>query len=216
MNTNSDIEPILEVTKEHKEREEKQAELLTFTGKPQTCCVSLIDIVNSTKTTSGIPEDKLGIFYSVFLNFISNIIKKHGGIVVKNIGDSLLYYFADYKEEHNSIIDSCYCNLDIIDKRHDLNKILEEEGLPNISYRVSSDYGKVLVAVSILSSINDIFGPTVNMCAKINHIGNANKFFVGNDLYLNAKKNHEFKFEEIVDNQLTILKNSYPIYYVKK
>ena len=78
------------------------------------------------------------------------------------------------------------------------------------------DYGKVFVAVSVISSIVDIFGPTVNMCAKINHVGNPNEFFIGNDLYLYAKKINEFKFEEIIDNQLSILKNSYPIYYVKK
>lgn len=216
MSTADDRNPIFEVTREHKEREKKQTELLKFTGTPQTCCVSIIDIVNSTKIVSGIPETSLGTFYSIFLNFISNIIKEHGGIVVKNIGDSLLYYFADCKDSQDSIIDSFYCNLDIIDKRHDLNKILEERKLPKIGYRVSSDYGKVLVAVSTISSINDIFGPTVNMCAKINHVGNPNEFFIGNDLYLNIKQRQQFKFEEITGTQLHILKNQYPIYYVKK
>ena len=104
-------------------------------------------------------------------------------------GDSLLYYFADCKDGRESIIDSCHCNLDIIDSRYDLNKLLEDGVLPKISYRVSSDYGKVFVAVSAISTIDDIFGPTVNMCAKINHIGKSNEFFIGNDLYLYAKKN---------------------------
>ena len=30
------------------------------------------------------------------------------------------------------------------------------------------------------------------------------------------KKINEFTFEEIMDNQLNILKNPYPVYYVKK
>ncbi len=206
----------LQVTADHKERESKQADLLKFSGKPQTCCVSIIDIVNSTKTTSSISESKLGLFYEIFLNYISNIIKKHGGIVVKNIGDSLLYYFAEFREHTIAIVDSFNCNIDIIKQRDDLNKILEEEKLPKIGYRISSDYGKVFVAISSISSINDIFGSTVNMCAKINHIGKDNTFFIGNDLYLNAKNLKEFNFEELKDSRLSILKNPYPIYYVKK
>jgi len=76
-----------EVTPEHIERETKQKEMLRFATKPMTCCVSVIDIVNSTKTTALISESKVGEFYSVFLNYISNIVNEYGGIVVKNIND---------------------------------------------------------------------------------------------------------------------------------
>ena len=214
--SDDDTKHFFNVTEEHKEREIKQTELLKFAGTPQTCCVSIIDIVNSTKTASGIPESKLGMFYSLFLNYISAIVKQHGGIVVKNIGDSLLYYFAERKDSGNAIVDSFNCNLDIIRHRESLNELMAQEKLPSISYRVSSDYGKVFVAVSTISAINDIFGPTVNMCAKINHIGKPNTFFIGNDLYLNAKHFNEFEFSEIVDNELSILKNPYPTYFVTK
>jgi len=205
-----------EVTAEHEEREIKQKEMLRFTTKPMFCCVSVIDIVNSTKTTALISESKVGLFYSIFINYISEIINKHGGIVVKNIGDSLLYYFNKQKESDDPIMNSFDCNLDIIEKRYDLNKQFENADLPKISYRVSSDYGKVFIASSAISSINDIFGATVNMCAKINHVGNANEFFVGNDLFLHSKNLTQFKFKEIDGSELTILKNPYPIYYVTK
>jgi len=205
-----------EVTTEHKERETKQKEMLRFATKPMTCCVSVIDIVNSTKTTALISESKIGLFYSMFLNYISDIVNEYGGIVVKNIGDSLLYYFDKQKESDDPIISSFNCNLSIIKKRFDLNKKFEDVDLPKISYRVSSDYGKVFVATSTISSTNDIFGATVNMCAKINHVGNSNEFFIGNDLYLNSKNLKEFNFEEIDGSELNILKNPYPIYYVKQ
>ena len=205
----------LEVTAEHLEREEQQTEMLKFAGTPQICCVSLIDIVDSTNTTSEITEEKLGMFYSIFLNYISEIVKSHGGIVVKNIGDSLLYYFAQSKHSSNAILDSFNCNLDIIQKRSELNQILESAELPQISFRISSDYGKVFVAVSSISTINDIFGPTVNMCAKLNHVGDPNTFFIGSDLYLNAKNLDGFEFEEITGSKLSILKNPYPTYFVR-
>ena len=190
-----------EVTLEHKEREIKQKEMLRFETKPMTCCVSVIDIVNSTKTTALISESKVGMFYSIFLNYISEIVREYGGVVVKNIGDSLLYYFDKQKESDNPIVSSFDCNLNIIEKRHDLNKKLEDADLPKISYRVSSDYGKVFVATSTISLTNDIFGATVNMCAKINHVGNANEFFIGNDLYLNSKNLKEYNFEELTGSK---------------
>ena len=209
-------ETIFDVTIEHREKEKKQTDMLKFAGSPQVCSVSVIDIVSSTKITSAISESKLGLFYSIFLNYVSDIVRNHGGIVVKNMGDSLLYYFTDNKYSQNTIPSSFDCNLDIIAKRDELNKKLLNEGLPKISYRISSDYGKVFVAASSISTINDIFGPTVNMCAKINHIGDPNTFFIGHDLYLHAKNLEEYDFEEISGSQLKILKHPYSTYFVKK
>lgn len=205
--------PFSEITDEHIAKESIQKEMLQFVSKPITCCVSIIDIVESTKITAHIIDSKIGTYYSIFLNSVSDIVKEHEGVVVKNIGDSLLYYF--YSQD-NFVEKSFNCNLDIIKKREQINKKLEKESLPKVRYRISSDYGKVLIAKSLISSANDIFGSTVNMCAKINHVGDPNKFFVGNDLYLHAKNMDQFHFDEIMHKDLSILKNSYPIYYVDK
>jgi class 3 adenylate cyclase len=206
----------LEPSEDHQEREIQQTELLKFSGTSHTCCVSIIDIVNSTRTASTISETKLGMFYSIFLNYVSDLVQSHHGIVVKNIGDSLLYYFEDSSSSDDAILSSFNCNLDVVKKRNDLNQHLDDEGLPSISYRVSSDYGKVFLASSLFSSTPDIFGPTVNMCAKINHVGKPNTFFIGSDLYINAKNLKGFEFDEITSNELVILKNQYPVYDVKK
>jgi len=106
--------------------------------------------------------------------------------------------------------------LEIIEKRNEINELLAKYELPKISYRISSDYGKVFVAVSEISTINDIFGATVNMCAKINHVGDSNTFFVGNDLFIHAKSIKGFKFEEMNAHALNILKYNYPVYHVTK
>ena len=205
-----------EVSAEQVERENKQSDILQFSGKAHFCSVSVIDIVNSTRTSANISPSKLGDFYSIFLNSVADIVKKNGGIVVKNIGDSLLYYFAVYDTSNNSIANSFNCNFQIIEKRDEINKNLTKNGLPAISYRISSDYGKVFVAMSSISSIEDIFGPTVNMCAKINHVGESNRFFIGNDLFIHAKTIPGFKFDEINKDRCSVLKFDYPVYYVKK
>ncbi len=79
---------------EHRRREEQQKKMFEFAGKTQYCCVCFIDIVNSTKTTAKIPPSKKSKFYSIFLNTISNVVEQNGGIVVKTLGDAVLYYFA--------------------------------------------------------------------------------------------------------------------------
>ena len=60
---------------------------------------------------------KFSEFYSIFLNSVAKIVKKYGGIVVKNIGDSLLYYFAVSDNPEKCITNSFNCNFEIIEKR---------------------------------------------------------------------------------------------------
>ncbi len=51
-----------------------------------------------------------------------------------------------------------------------LNENLHGNGLPSISYRISANYGLVELATSTNSNGVDLFGPTVNICSKINHL----------------------------------------------
>lgn len=202
------------IPSEHTRRDDKQSAMLKFSGMSHFCAVSVIDVVDSTKTTARIPPSKLGKFYSIFLNSVASTVKENGGVVVKNIGDSLLYYFAVSDTTDRCIADTFKCNLQIIEKRDEINDCLVKNSLPKLSYRISSDYGKVFVAMSAISSIDDIFGPAVNMCAKINHVGNPNRFFVGQDLYIHAKSITGFKFGEIDREKTSTFKLNYPIYYV--
>jgi len=206
----------LEITPEHEAKEQKQKEMLTFNGIPRFCCVSLIDIVHSTKTVSTIPDDKLGLFYTIFINNISKIISENGGIVVKNIGDALLYYFTIIESEEECILKSMHCNQLIRENRDELNELLEENKLPKISFRISSDFGKIFIALSAISRVSDIFGPTVNMCAKINSLGEPNTAIIGSDTYIRTKSIHDFKFNELKSKKITILKNTYTTYNVEK
>ncbi len=204
--------PIL--SSDHTRRDDKQSDMLKFSDMSHFCTVSVIDVVNSTQTTAKIPPSKLGEFYSIFLNSVANIVKENGGVVVKNICDSLLYYFAVSSTTNSCMDDSFRCNLRILEKRDEINDCLVEKGLPKLSYRISSDYGKVFVAMSAISSIDDIFGPAVNMCAKINHVGESNRFFIGHDLYVHAKSVVGYKFDEIDNEKYGIPKFNYPVYYV--
>src|SRR3972149_11759460 len=81
-------------------------------------CVVFIDLVDSNKNTITMDNlEHIRIYYSKFMNSISEIVKNYGGKVIKNIGDCLLAYFpktADNKNE-DAFGETIECNLKILD-----------------------------------------------------------------------------------------------------
>ncbi len=100
----------------------------------------------------------------------------------------------------------------MIDKRDEVNMHMRMEDLPDVNYRISSEYGFVVIAKTLTSSVDDIFGPTVNICSKINAIAKPNTFVIGQELYNRTKSFREYIFTEIKDRML----NDYTVYLVSK
>ena len=100
-----------------------------------------------------------------------------------------------------------------------INAKMNKELLPSIKYRISIDYGKVEIAKSISSTTCNLFGPTVNICAKINSKAQSNGIVIGSDFYIvlksfpHLKKNYEFK---LIGECSTGIKQSYPVYTLNK
>ena len=158
---------------------------VAFSGQTQSYCVGIVDMVNSTKISANLHEREWCKYYAIFLNSMSKILHKFGGIAIKNGGDSLLYYFpqsSNLKRKYGFI--SCIENsLSMVEAHDSINKTIQSEGLPPLDYRVSADYGKVVIMNANHSSTIDVIGPPVNMCAKINHMAEKNRVVVGGDLY---------------------------------
>ena len=172
--------------------------MFQFTGKTQTCCVCFIDIVNSSKTTAKTPPSKMSKFYSIFLNSMSNIVRQNNGVVVKTLGDAVLYYFARYGDNDTDYIQRAIaCNFNLIKNRNHMNELLKNEHLPNINFRISVEYGKVIVANSSLSSVSDIFGCVTGICSMINHAAETNSMVIGNDMYMQAKSLAQYQYESL-------------------
>jgi class 3 adenylate cyclase len=160
--------------------------------------VCFVDIIGSTKLTTNLSDLQTSKFYSIFLNSLATVITQNGGVVVKNIGDALLYYFPKTDtDEIGPFEEMLKCNMKVINARDSINKTLRDEGLPELSYRLSANYGPVRVAIIATSSIDDIFGTTVNTCAKINSLAKPNTMIVGEPLYEKIKKIRQYTFEMV-------------------
>ena len=185
--------------------------VVDFSGESKNYCVGFVDIVNSTKISFTLRQEKMSKYYEIFLNSMANIVERFGGFVIKNIGDSLLYYFP----ESSSFLSCIECSLTMIDSHELINTKVKNEDLPPLNYRVSADYGKVTIIKSDFSSANDIVGIPVNICSKINGSASQNGVVIGSDLYQLVKNSDDYRYNEIKAYSVG-LKQSYPIYSVQR
>lgn len=183
-------------------------EQITFINYSHSYCICFVDIVSSTKNICGMTEsNKIQEYYSVFLNTMGSIIKSYNGRAVKNAGDGLLYYFPrtfDLKNEF-AFQNALDCGLDMIEENEKLNQYYRNRGLSTINYRVSANYGRVELAMSLNSNSVDIFGSPVNLCSKINQLACPNQMIIHDDLHEVLKKTefyNQYVFRNASNNQL--------------
>lgn len=200
----------------------KKSEVI-FSNKSECYCISMIDIVGSTQITSKLYNSgKITKFYTVFINEIAEIVKFHDGKILKTVGDGVIFFFPKTSSIENieGFKQALECLLNMVSSRDTINAKLHKEFLPEISYRISADYGKLEVAMSgEISSSYDLFGPTINFCAKINKKAAPNGIAIGADLWriVNSfpKLAKRYHFQEIKELSWKENKYSYPVYMLK-
>ena len=205
---------------EIKEKEDviKQQEdiLLKFSQHEQNDCVGVIDMTDSTRISSKLSDDDVSKMYEIFLNFMAKIIHKHNGEVVKNIGDALMFRFANVDPKNVEVMKNIVeCCLNMIESHDELKKELNAENIGELDYKISATYGSVKVAESTTSKISDIFGPTVNKCFKINSLCPKNSIVIGSNLYEILKDFDEYEFTQFCSIEMK-KKYGYSIFEVKR
>ena len=197
-------------------------EEISFTGSSQNCCISFIDIVDSTRitTTEINAAEKIRKYYSIFINTMAAIIRDFNATIIKNTGDSLLYYFpktSNSADDISAFKEVFECGLTMIEASPIINTKVREEGLSDLNYRISADYGRVETARSMTSTSDDLFGPTVSLCAKINSMAAINGMVIGSGLYQMTRSSfdNDYYFSKIGKYQINELKyQQYPVYSV--
>jgi class 3 adenylate cyclase len=190
--------------------------MVAFSGLTKSYCVGIVDMVNSTKISAGMNELEWCKYYEIFLNSMAKILPRFGGRVIKNQGDSLLYYFPESSSGTKfGFVGSIESSLSLIEEHDLICENLNKIGLPNLNYRVSIDYGKVVIMNSNNSSTPDLIGPPVNMCSKINHLAPSNGIAIGGDLYQNIRGIKDYQFSQTKGFSIGF-KYSYPVYNVTR
>jgi CheY-like chemotaxis protein len=173
-------------------------------------------------------SDDIRKYYTIFIIPMSDIARDFGAKIVKNIADTLIIYFP---QTSNSTDDSAFkdvieCGITMLAASDVINTKLIEQKLSVVTYRISADYGKVEVARSTTSQHEDLFGPTMNLCAKINSKAPPNGMVIGGDLYTVLKafsscstssssyRHNEYRFKKVKGHSISGLTHQYPVYSV--
>src|SRR5918999_5680961 len=197
------------------------SEEISFLDRSLNCCVCFVDMVNSTSNIAEIVSDRriIGKYYSIFINTMAVLAKNYGAKIIKSAGDALIFYFPDSSDTYNEAAfkDILECFTTMILARDIINAKLHSENLPSVSYRISADYGKVEVATSTSSKgREDLFGSTMNICAKINSMAEPNGIVIGGDLYQIVKSfsfiDKYYQFRELRAGYSVGFNRMYPVY----
>jgi adenylate cyclase len=196
--------------------ENKISDYVTAVDEAKFFCVGIIDIVNSTKTVSKLSQKKSSRYYELFLNTMAKSLHRFNTQILKTMGDSLLFYFPEtcFAERKFGFLTCLESGFSLKDSYIELNRHLEEEGLPKIDFRISFDYGYLTIMKDMENRI-DLVGPTINTCSKINSLCPINDMIIGGDLYEKTKNFEEYKIKKI-DSYSIDLKHSYPVYSVNR
>ncbi len=193
-------------------------EEISFLDDSMNCCVCFVDIVNSTKVTAEISDArKIGKYYSIFINTMAVLAKNYDAKIVKNAGDALIFYFPETSDANNETAfkNVLECFTTMILARNIITAKLHTENLPSVSYRISADYGKLEVASSTSSKSKDLFGSTMNICAKINSMAEPNGIVIGGDLHQIMQSFSfatQYNFRELQRGYSVGVSQKYPVY----
>ncbi|HJT84012.1 MAG TPA: response regulator [Nitrososphaeraceae archaeon] len=197
---------------------------IRFPGDSIKGCIGFIDLVDSTKNTIIIDNiEHTRIYYSKFINSISKIVKSYCGKVIKNIGDCILFYFPKTSDNKNekAFSDAIECSIKILESRFVINQELSKQHhLPPFNFRITMDFGILDLALVGDYSQVDLFGSTINFCAKINDsLSAANQIIIGDNFYriLKSFSNITSNYSFINNGECKITENiGYSTYNIKK
>lgn len=153
---------------------------ITFAKHHLSAVVGVIDIAHSTEILYSLSGDKVDEFSTIFLREVAKILWSHDAVIIKDMGDGMLFYFPNTRTENpDSFRAAIECSRALIDGREAINQKLTAEGLPQISYRVSMSFGPMSAMLDEKGVISDLFGATVSSCSKINKIAGDNGVVIG-------------------------------------
>lgn len=126
-----------------------------------SAAIGFADIVGYTRQTRSLKQEELARLVDVFEARALAIVTAHGGRIIKTIGDEILFA-ADRPA------DAAHIALELVEEH------LQDEDFPQL--RVGVAWGPVL------SRLGDVFGPTVNIAARLTSVARPGRVLADKEL----------------------------------
>lgn len=133
--------------------------------------IIFVDIVGYTQMSLNFPSKKVSDIVSSFSQEMGFVIKRHGGHLLKYVGDSVIGFFMGEEAPAHIADDVLNCAksmISVVESR--INPILELDNHPSLSVKVGIDFGEntiVRYGPDKRRSPIDIIGIPINIAAKI-------------------------------------------------
>ena len=192
---------------QNQQREMSAADyMVAFSGNTQNFCVGVVDMSQSTLITTSLHRTKVMKYYEIFVNSMSRVLSKYDANVMKNAGDCLYFYFprTGRSDKQYGFMSCIECGIELLEVRDEINMRLAKVDLPPVNYRISTDYGQVVMMKSNKSLSIDMIGAPISICTKIIQKCPDNEFVIGHELQKIVKVFNDYNFEEMLGYNLEI------------
>ncbi|AXT84141.1 adenylate/guanylate cyclase domain-containing protein [Aeromicrobium sp. A1-2] len=119
--------------------------------------VGFADLSRFTLLSNELDDSTLGALVENFETRCSDIVTAHGGRVIKTLGDAVLFVTADAKEGTRTALDL-------------VRQIASRDDMPDICVGLATG--------SAISRLGDVFGPSVNLAARLSHVARSNRVLI--------------------------------------
>lgn len=122
-----------------------------------TMTVGFADLSRFTSLSNGLDDNSLGALVENFETRCADIITAHNGRVIKTLGDAVLFVTEDPRQGTRTALDL-------------VRQIAKRTELPNICVGLATG--------SVISRLGDVYGPPVNLAARLSHVARSNRVLV--------------------------------------
>jgi adenylate cyclase len=150
--------------------------------------VGFADLSRFTSLSNDLDDNALAALVENFETRCADIVTSHGGRVIKTLGDAVLFVCDDPLEGTRTAIDL-------------VKQIAMRADLPNVCVGLATG--------SVVSRLGDVYGPPVNLAARLSHVARSNRVLV--DEATAAALNDEFDTRALPPRPLRGFGNISPI-----
>lgn len=119
--------------------------------------VGFADLSRFTSLSNDLDDNSLGALVENFETRCADIVTAHGGRVIKTLGDAVLFVTDDPLEGTRTAVDL-------------VKQIAMRAELPNVCVGLATG--------SVVSRLGDVYGPPVNLAARLSHVARSNRVLV--------------------------------------
>ena len=147
----------------------KEPEYLKLGGEKKELTILFSDIRSFTAISEHMDAERLTHLLNLYFTPMSRVVTEHNGMIDKYIGDALMAFYNAPVDVKEHAADACRSALEMLEVLEDVNRELEEEGLPGL--KIGIGINTAVVAVGNMGATErfnyTVIGDGVNLASRV-------------------------------------------------